>query len=87
VAAHRQQRGWRIVTAIALLLSLLFILPLVHASHGVAFDCFVFIPVLFWALLNIPLSLWPVQETRLTLPHQAPERSALFQRPPPSFFA
>ena len=82
VSRKHQQRRWKTLLAITMVIGLLLLL-IAGGSHGHLTLASVLLPVLFVGLVEIPRSLWPVGDAALTIPHQLLDRASLFQRPPP----
>ena len=82
---HRpERRVLRFLAATAVVLGLLLLL-LPHspaAFHTDLAACFVLLPVLLFALVEIADSLFPASTDAFV--YHSPARVALFQRPPPS---
>jgi len=82
--AHRPERRVLRFLAAAVVLGLLLLL-LPHSPAGFHTDlaaCFVLLPVLLFALVEIADSAFPASADAFV--YHSPVRAALFQRPPPS---
>jgi len=81
---HRpERRVLRFLAAAAVVLGLLLLLlPHPSAFHTDLAACFVLLPVLLFALVEIADSLVPASTDAFF--YHSPARVALFQRPPPS---
>jgi hypothetical protein len=82
VTYHRQQT-WKALFAIAAVIGLLLLALYPSQSVSALPACVVLLPIMFFGLVNVPRSLWPVAEASLEIQHQCLERLSLFQRPPP----
>jgi len=77
----RQQRGWKLIAAIAIGIALVCLL-IPHGNSGGA-DCLAILPLLFVGAIS-PLSLLsPLADEYVGRAPDAPQLPTLFQRPPP----
>jgi hypothetical protein len=84
VIHSQRQHGWKALLAITVVIGLLLLLVLhISGDAGAVPACFVLMQVLFFGLVDVPRSLWPLAEISLTIRHQILEPASLFQRPPP----
>lgn len=83
---HRpERRVLKFLAAAAVVLGLLLLLLSPAAFHTDLAACFVLLPVLLFALVDIADSAFPASADAFV--YHSPARTALFERPPPSVLA
>jgi hypothetical protein len=83
MSRRRHHRAWQVITASALLFTLLLVL-LPHSHHlAVASACPVLAVVFLFGAVCIAYSLWPLSQASDAHPPQSPDLPTRFQRPPP----
>ncbi len=85
---NNRQRVLRSIAAFAIVIALVLLLvPHFAHHHGIVLTCFLLLPVFLFGKVELPLSLWPIEQIGKVAFRQIVICSSRFQRPPPPAFA